>query len=121
MDITSLIGPIVAVGSIILGLLLEGGHLNSIIQFTAFLIVICGAFGALLVAYPLPDVIGAFKSIGTWLKNSSADPEQIKNDIIDLAQTARKESLLALEKKRESIQYEPLALAIRLAVDGTDP
>ncbi len=121
MDLSSLLGPVVALGSILTGLLLEGGHLASIVQFTAFLIVLGGAFGSLLVAYPLPDVIGAFKAIGTWLKNPSANPEQIKNDIIDLAQTARKESILALEKKRAAIQYEPLATAIRLAVDGTDP
>jgi chemotaxis protein MotA len=69
----------------------------------------------------LPDVIFAFKSIGTWMKNPPSNPDDIMKDILDLAQTARKESILALEKKRESIKFEPLAKAIRLAVDGTDP
>jgi chemotaxis protein MotA len=121
MDITSILGPILSLGFIIAGLILEGGHLSSIIQMTAALIVFGGAFGAIMVAYPLPDVIFAFKSIGTWLKNSSANPDEILKDILDLAQTARKESILALEKKRESIKFEPLAKAIKLAVDGTDP
>lgn len=121
MDITSLIGPILAIGMIVAGLILEGGHLASIIQLTAFMIVIGGMSGAILVAYPLSDVIGAIKAIGIWVKNSPANPDQILEDIIDLAQTARKESILALEKKRDTIQYEPLATAIRLAVDGTDP
>ena len=121
MDITSLAGPVIALGMILAGLILEGGHVSSIIQITAFLIVFGGMIGSILVAYPLPDVIGAMKSIGTWMKNSPANPDQIMDDIMDLAQTARKESILALEKKRDSIEYEPLALAIRLAVDGTDP
>lgn len=121
MDITTLLGPIVALGSILAGLIMEGGHVSSVIQHTAFLIVIGGMVGSIMVAYPLPDLIGAMKSIGTLLKNSPAKPDQIMIDIIDLAQTARKESILALEKKRDSISYEPLALAIRLAVDGTDP
>ncbi len=121
MDLTSLMGPLLGIGAIIGGMLIEGGHLGSILQFTAFLIVMGGMCGSICVAYPLADVIAALKAVGVWIKNPTANPEQISADIIDLAQTARKESILALEKKRESIEYEPLATAIRLAVDGTDP
>ena len=121
MDITTILGPVFAIGAILVGLFLEGGHLSSIIQFTAALIVLGGALGALMVAYPLADIIGAVKMLGVAMKNPAGNPEQILADILDLAQTARKESILALEKKRESIEYEPLATAIRLAVDGTDP
>jgi len=108
-------------GMILGGMLIEGGHIGSIIQGTAFMIVLGGAFGAILVAYPMPDVISAFKAMGTWLKNPTANPDEILKDILELAQTARKESILALEKKRETIKFEPLAKAIKLAVDGTDP
>jgi len=121
MDITSLVGPVVGVGCILLGLILEGGHIGSIVQFTAFLIVMGGAVGALLVAYPLPDFIFALKGLGTYISNPTSNNKEIMDDIVDLAQTARKESILALEQKRESIKFEPLAKAIRLAVDGTDP
>lgn len=74
-----------------------------------------------MVAYPMADMIFAFKQVGTWLKNPPVDNNEILDTILDLAQTARKESILALEKKRESIKFEPLAKAIKLAVDGTDP
>lgn len=121
MDIFSLLGPFVALGFIITGLILEGGHVSSIIQITAALIVFGGTIGSLMVAYPMNDFMFALKSIGVWIKNPSADPDQILADILELAQIARKESILALEKKRESIDFEPLAKAIKLAVDGTDP
>ena len=121
MDITSLVGPILALGMIIGGMILEGGHLGSIIGGPAAIIVFGGTFGALAVAYPLSDVIFSLKQLGTFIKNPSANPDQIMVDIIELAQTARKESILALEKKRESIEFEPLKKAIKLAVDGTDP
>lgn len=121
MDLTSLLGPIVSLGCIIVGLIMEGGHLSSIMQITAALIVFGGAFGAIMVAYPLPDFLGAFKALGIWLKNPSANPDEIMKDVLDLAQTARKESILALEKKREGIKFEPLGKAVKLAVDGTDP
>tara|TARA_B100001094_G_C18078121_1_gene743697 strand:+ start:203 stop:961 length:759 start_codon:yes stop_codon:yes gene_type:complete len=121
MDLTSLLGPVVAIGFILIGLILEGGHVSSIIQITAALIVFGGTLGSLMVAYPLSDMINAMKSIGTWLKGPSSDPDAIMEVILDLAQTARKESILALEKKRDTIPYPPLAKAVKLAVDGTDP
>lgn len=121
MDLASLLGPIVSLGFIIVGLFMEGGHLSSILQVTAAIIVMGGAFGALMVGYSMSDIIFGFKSIGTWLKKPAADPDKIIEMILDLAQIARKESILALEKKRDSIDYPPLAKAIKLAVDGTDP
>ncbi len=121
MDIASILGPIVAIGMILLGLILEGGHIGSLVQLTAAIIVFGGMFGSLMVAYPLPDIINSFKALGVWLKNPPANTDEILKDILDLAQTARKESILALEKKRDSIKFEPLAKAIKLAVDGTDP
>lgn len=121
MDITSMIGPLLALGAIIGGMMMEGGHLKSITQLTAAIIVFGGTAGSIMVAYPLADIIHSIKALGTWLKNPTADPDEILKDIIDLAQTARKESILALEKKREMIKFEPLAKAIKLAVDGTDP
>ena len=96
MDLTSLLGPAVAIGFIIGGMIMEGGHVDSILQMTAALIVFGGTFGSMMVAYPLPDMINAIKAAGTWLKNPEADPEQILETILDLAQTARKESITSL-------------------------
>ncbi len=95
MDITSVIGPIFSIGLILVGMVLEGGHISSILQITAAFIVFGGGFGAMLVAFPLSDYIYAFKELSTWLKNPSINPEEILKDIIDIAQTARKESILA--------------------------
>ncbi len=121
MDLTSILGPVVAFGTIILGYLLEGGHIGSMIQITAAIIVFGGAFGALMVAYPLGDIVYSFKQIGTWMKNPSTDPAEIMEKVLDLANTARKESILALEKQVDTIEYDPLRKAVKLAVDGTDP
>ena len=45
MDILSVLGIIISVAAIIGGQHLEGGHLSSIIQGTAFLIVMGGTLG----------------------------------------------------------------------------
>jgi chemotaxis protein MotA len=121
MDITSIVGPIVAFGMIITGLIMEGGNPLHQFEITAILIVFGGTFGALMVAYPMPDMISAFKALGIYMKNPSANPAVIMAEILDCATVARKESILALEKKRESLSYAPLQMAIGLAVDGTAP
>jgi chemotaxis protein MotA len=53
MDILSVLGIIIAIGSIVGGQQLEGGHLSSILQFTAFLIVMGGTLGAVMLQFPL--------------------------------------------------------------------
>ncbi|MBF0442586.1 MAG: flagellar motor protein [Oligoflexales bacterium] len=121
MDITSILGPVISLGMILGGMILEGGHMSSVLQLTAAMIVFGGAFGALMVGYTLQDIIHAFKAVSIWLKNSPINTNEILDTILDLAATARKESILALEKKRASISYAPLAKAVKLAVDGTDP
>ena len=121
MDILSILGPAFAMGAICCGFLLEGGHLAALIQVTAGMIVWGGAFGAMMCATSLKDFIFSFKQLVNFMKNSPINYEKITSEILDLAQTARKESILALEKKRAGITFEPLSYAIKLAVDGTDP
>ncbi|MFW7379690.1 MAG: motility protein A [Oligoflexus sp.] len=124
MDLSSLLGPIIAIGMIVGGMIAK--HAADLLPQIAYnppsvLIVIGGTFGALMVAYPLTDFINAFKAIGTFMKNPEANREEILEQILDLAQVARKESILALEKKRDSITFQPLRNAVKMAVDGTDP
>lgn len=124
MDLSSLLGPLIAVGMIIAGMVAK--HATDLIPQIAInppsvFIVIGGTFGALLVAYPLGDFINAFKAIGTWLKSPEADRDDIMLEILELADLARKESILALEKKRDSLTFGPLKNAVKMAVDGTDP
>lgn len=50
------LGVFLGIFFMLLGLLLEGGQLSSLIGVTAFIIVIGGAFGALIVAFPASTV-----------------------------------------------------------------
>ena len=98
-----------------------GNLIPELLNLASILIVLGGTFGALLVAYSFSDYMGSFKAIKTFLKASDNNPTEIMEQIIDLAQVARKESILALEKKRDSITFPPLRNAVKMAVDGTDP
>ncbi|MEK9139658.1 MAG: motility-associated protein, partial [Nitrospirota bacterium] len=63
MDIATILGLVLALGSIVGGQILEGGHVGSIMQLTAFIIVIGGTIGAICVQNPLSVVIKAFSSL----------------------------------------------------------
>ncbi|MBC7660760.1 MAG: MotA/TolQ/ExbB proton channel family protein [Chitinophagaceae bacterium] len=124
MDLFSLIGPLVGAGMILMGMVLK--HATDLIAQIAYsppsvCIVFGGTIGALMIAYPMADFISSLKAFGTFIKNPPANRPEILAQIIDLAQTARKESILALEKKRDGLTYAPLRKAVKLAVDGTDP
>ncbi len=128
MEISSLIGPFIAVGMIIGGMIAKGAtHLIPEIMpwshggIPSILIVVGGTAGALLVAYPMTDYVAALKGFMLYLKKPDANRDEIAAKIIELAQVARKESILALEKQKDSISFAPLRKAVKLAVDGTDP
>ena len=64
MDKSSIGGVFLAIAGIVAGLLIEGGNLGQILQPTAALIVFGGTMGAVLLQFPLPTVIAAFRSLG---------------------------------------------------------
>lgn len=121
MDIATIIGVLIAIGSILGGQALEGGHAGSIMQLTAFIIVMGGTFGAICVQNPLPVVIKAMGALSLALSNHHHDTKAAIKSILDLATVSRKQGLLALEAKLKDIPDPFFRKGIQLIVDGTDP
>lgn len=121
MDFLTIIGVLLGLGAIIGGMLLEGGTLHSISQFTAAVIVIGGTLGAVFVTYPAKTVIAAIKNGRLVFMHSSADPLSIVKEISLFAAIARKDGLLALEGKLKTITHPFLKKGLQLVVDGTEP
>ena len=63
VDILSLIGLLVAFGAVVGGNLIEGGRIQSLLQLTAFIIVIGGTLGAVLLQSPLKVFLRAVKML----------------------------------------------------------
>ncbi len=121
MDILSILGVLIGFSAILGGNFLEGGHLESLVNLPAFLIVLGGTLGATFLHFP-PKII--FHSIKiTWLIFSPRKlllQSQI-NKIVQWSLLARKEGLLGLEVlvDRES---DPFARkGLQLLVDGNEP
>ncbi len=121
MDLATILGIVIAIGSIIGGQALEGGHLSSILQLTAFIIVMGGTIGACCVQNPLPVVLKAISSLSLALAGPQADNKGTMRLILDLANVSRKQGLLALEGKLKDIKDPFMRKGVQLIVDGTDP
>lgn len=115
-----LIGIVVALVAILLGNVLEGGHLGSMIGGPAALIVIGGTVGAVLVQYPLSTFIGACKAAVATFKKSPVDTRKILEELVDYANRARRDGILALEKVAETASDPFMRKALTMAVDGAD-
>jgi chemotaxis protein MotA len=120
MDIATLLGIILAIGGILLGQLLEGGHVGSVVQGTAALIVFGGTIGAVAVSYPLKDFLRGLKLAAMALRDKKSDLDQIVQQIVELAGVARRDGVLALEQRLPGIEDDFLKRAVGFIVDGVD-
>lgn len=121
MDIATILGIVLAIGAILGGQALEGGHVGSILQLTAFIIVMGGTFGACCVQNPLSVVLKAFSSLSMAFAGSHIDNKGTIALILDLANVSRKQGLLALEGKLKGIKDPFIQKGVQLIIDGTDP
>ncbi|HSS31079.1 MAG TPA: flagellar motor protein [Nitrospiraceae bacterium] len=121
MDIATIIGIVLALGSILGGQVLEGGHPGSIIQLTAFVIVMGGTIGAVCVQNPLSVVLRGVSLLKLGITDPKHDNKGTITTIIDLANVSRKQGLLALEGKLKDIHDPFFRKGVQLIVDGTDP
>ena len=120
MDLLTVIGFILAIGAIVGGQLLEGGHVSSIVQFTAAVIVIGGTVGAVMVNYPMAIFLKALANSKMIFFNVHVDSRAMIAQIVQLATLSRKQGLLALEDKLKTLKDPFLKKGLQLVIDGTE-
>lgn len=121
MDLMTLLGLIVGFAAIIGGMILEGGHLSSITQVTAAVIVFGGTAGAVLVSFPASTIRLGIKNLKKAFFNSGTNPAALIEQILDCSAIARKEGLLSLEDKIEESKDPFYKKGLQLIIDGTEP
>lgn len=88
----------------------------------SILLVFCGSVGATAASGTLPDVKNAVKALVKAF-TSGAPPDTVGSieQLVDFADTARRDGLLALESSLADVDDEFLRSGLMMAVDGTDP
>lgn len=121
MDLISVLGLVVGFSAIIAGQVLEGGHVGSLIQYTAFLIVIGGTIGAVLVQSPLRVVRKGLGLVRWAFFPPVIDAASLIEQLAHWSHLARKEGLLSLENQMEALADPFLKKGLQLLVDGAEP
>jgi chemotaxis protein MotA len=118
MDIATLLGLALGIGALLGSFLMEGGHLGALIQIPAMTLVIVGTLGACVITTSMSQLKALPSVFKVALFEKKLNPSELIEVIYDLAQKARKNGLLSLEKELENIQDPFLKKAIQLAIDG---
>ena len=106
---------------ILLGMILEGGHVQSLIQATALIIVGGGTVGAIFASFPLEHTIQTIKALKICLMPPKSDHEKVIAELTELCQFARKNGIMALESKAKAHPDAFTRKGLTLVVDGIDP
>jgi len=109
-----------ALGGILTGLILDGGKLRDVQQFSAALIVLGGTLGAVMITTPMSVLLGAFGRLGSVFFETAHSPSAVIDEIIGYATQARKQGIVSLEQQAAAIQDPFLRKALNLAIDGID-
>jgi len=121
MDSISLIGLILGLAAIVVGQALEGGHLSSLFQPTAFLIVIGGTLGAVMLQSPLRTFKEGMRMARWVFQPPAATHAVLIEQVVGWSHVARKEGLLALEVQIMNLADPFIRKGIQLLVDGVEP
>ncbi len=118
MDLATLIGMLGAT-AVVLAAIFMGGSFSIFVDVPSAFIVIGGGIMATLIRFNLSEVGGALMmGVSTTFGGSKVSARTLIDQIAELAQVARKEGLMGLEKIE--IEDDFLKKGIQLCVDGME-
>ena len=101
--------------------MLEGGHVSSLVQPTAFLIVIGGTLGAVMLQSPLPVFLSGLRMVKWVFTPPAVATEELIQRVLAWSQIARREGLLALEAQLPGLTDPYHRRGLQMLVDGAEP
>jgi chemotaxis protein MotA len=118
VDLATLIGLIGAFTVISLAMSMSGG-LFMFFDIPSVLIVVVGSIFVVMMKYSLGQFLGAIKIAAKAFMFKTSDPAELIDEVVELADAARKGGLLSLEGRDVSNEF--LLGGIQLLVDGHEP
>lgn len=120
MDPATLIGLLLAFGSVYAMVTMEGAHVQSLLLLPPMILVFGATLAVGLAGSTLKDTLHAFRSVPAALKGKTVEPAVTIKQIVALAQKARNEGLLSLEAEAQQTKDPFLSGALQNIADGTD-
>lgn len=121
MDKISILGVLLGLTAVLLGQVLEGGHIASLMQATAFLIVVGGTLGAVMLQTRQDHFIAGIKMVKWVFIPPQHDFKKQLGVLVNWGQQARRGGLLALEAYVQSEKDLFVKRGLQMVVDGAEP
>ena len=119
MNLSVLIGLLIAIGFIIFGMV-SGGKIGDFIDIPSLAIVVGGTIGCTMANYPFSTLKNFFKLYGLSFKPPKFDPEDYIEKMVGYCKTARQKGILALEEEANACTDNFMKQALMLIVDAND-
>lgn len=113
-------GLLLAVAGIVLSTLMDGNSLGVLVGPSSFVLVFFGSLGASAVSYDLADIKRIPQALLRAFKGAPGDSDATITTLLGMAEVARREGLLALEKRIEEVDDPFLAQGLQLIADGIE-
>jgi len=122
MDISSLVGLLGGISVMVIAIAIApGASFKAFIDYPSIMVVLGGATAAALISFPLKQFLNTFRVAKHIFFNRQQDFIELIEQLVSLAETARRDGLLALEGRLEEVDNPFVILGIQMAVDGTRP
>ncbi|MCW9078330.1 MAG: flagellar motor protein, partial [Gammaproteobacteria bacterium] len=121
MDLLSFIGVAIAFAAVLGGNWLEGGHLDTLANGPAMVIVLGGSIGAVLLQTPMQVFLRSMRMLGMVFVPPKRALEETIDKLVEWSKVARKDGLLGLETAVQSETNLFVRKGMQLLVDGNEP
>ena len=122
MDLATVFGMLLAWGAVLYSMFhCTHGEMGAYFKPGEIFLVFGGSIGAALLSMPLHNITGAVGFIKKFLFNKEAHIEHIIKEMVQYAETARRDGVLALESVAREAPDAFLRRGLQLTIDGTDP
>ena len=116
----TIVGLIVGFAAIIIAILL-GGQIGDFVNVEGIFIVFVGVGAAIAISYPMQAIKNLGSLIGNAFKAKTVDFQKDIEEMVKIANIARREGILALEETVSSMEDKFMQKGIMLIIDGSDP
>lgn len=120
MDFATIIGILGGFGLVIIAMA-TGGGLAWFLDGPSAMIVFGGTFGAVLINYPIADILGVIKVAKNAFMGKKQEAGDIINELVEMSRLSRRDGIMSLQKMINKRKDPFLTKAVNLVMDGLDP
>ena len=120
MDPATIIGLIMAFGALFGMMSLEGAQVGALLLPGPMVLVFGATIAVGIASATIPDAIMAVKSLPRAIKGIKIKPQETIDQMVALAEIARRQGLLALEQEADKLSDPFLKSALQGVADGMD-